>query len=290
MTDNNRDNTKRIRITLYSKERYEKTGNGAYVRSITTNGKTKDELDHMVELIKKENALANARYESRRGESKANMLSLEPVSDGSHIKPPLILDEGTGNTTAIFGSSKTGKTTLMMKLYENYYDPKLSLATLFALNPQIDLYKSQKHIIKCPYVNKNTANYVDWLRKINKDNQNKYNFLVMFDDFIEVRNNSVVNNLILTYRNSNISSIICLQYINLLNKMSRSNVNNVFLFRMNSDEAIEVAVRTYCTTIFNKQKISDHMGFYKDLTQDHHYIYIHPSTGQYYFSKYNKWF
>ncbi len=290
MTDKIDNSIKRIRISLYSKERYEKTGKGAYIRSIPVTGKTDDEIKHQIELIKKDNALKNARYESRRGESKVNLLTMEPIADSSKVKPPLILDEGTGNTAVIFGSSKTGKTTLMMKLYEIYFNPKRSLATLFALNPQIQLYKSQKYLIKCPYVNKNTTGYVDWLRKINKDNDNKYDFLVMFDDFIEVRNNSVINNLILTYRNSNISSIICLQYINLLNKMSRSNVNNVFLFRMNSDEAIEVAVRTYCITIFNKLKVSNHMNFYKELTDSHHYIYIHPSSGQYYFSKFNKWF
>lgn len=201
-------------------------------------------------------------------------------------------DHNTGNTFVLFGASKSGKTTLMMKLYNKHfptYKPlKMMLTTLFAMNPQIPLYGTgvgAKYLIKCPYLNDNSSAYIDWQRRLNKMNDNKYTFLNMFDDFIGVRHESIVNNLILTYRNSNMSAIICLQYVNLLSKAARSNINNIFLMHMNTDESIDVVIKAYLGSIIKRGRIDNPIQWYRDITADHNYIYINPLHSFIYISK-----
>ena len=72
----------------------------------------------------------------------------------------------------------------------------------------------------------------------NKTN-NAYEFLIMIDDCINLRFNSILNNLVLVLRNSNFSSIISIQYDKILSKQARSSVNNVICGGLNTDESIE---------------------------------------------------
>ena len=279
---------KYIQVQTYDAEKYATKGLGSVLHRVRVDDKTEEELEQITKKIKNEQKLKNAEYKVNKNKETIRAQNKEPRV--SSDKPPLKLDEKTGNTTIIFGSSKTGKSTLMMKLYKAYYDAAMTITVLFAMNPQIEIYKDKK-IVSCPVMNENSADLIDWERKLNKKNHNKFNFLNMIDDFIELRTNQLVNNLILTYRNSNISSIICLQYVNLLSKQARANVNNIFLFRFNSDEAVEVAVKCYCQAIFVKIGIhkDNHIAYYKEMTDEHNYIYHHPMSGSYYFSKLDKW-
>ena len=104
----------------------------------------------------------------------------------------------------------------------------------------------------------------------------------IFDDVISVRNNVLLENLILTYRNSNMSSIISLQYSNLLSKCSRANCNNVLAFGFNTDESIEVVIKTFLLGYLkskNITKMPDMINWYKNMTKDHSFIYIKPADG-----------
>lgn len=284
------EHKKYLTIQTYDKQKYKERGNGSVIHRILVNGRTREEIEQIEKDIREKQREKNLLYQARGAES--IMMKDKPVINMTY-ENPLILDENTGNTTVLFGSSKTGKSTLMMKLYRDYYDEKKTLTTLFAMNPQIDLYgKKDKYLIKCPYLNKNTLKYIDWQRLLNISENNKYNFLNLFDDFIDVRYNSLINNLILTYRNSNVSSMLCLQYVNLLSKQARANVNNIFLFRINSDESIEVAIKVYLYSLFNRLGVDkdSHITYYKKLTDGHNYIYIHPASNRAYFSISNQWY
>ena len=84
-------------------------------------------------------------------------------------------------------------------------------------------------------------------------------------------------------RNSNISTIICLQYVNTLSKAARSNVNNVLLFGQNTDEAAEVCINVYLRTWFKKQGVHglvDQISEFHRLTLDHGFFHVHPATGK----------
>jgi hypothetical protein len=309
-----------IDINLYSSENY-RTGKSGLVRKrVNVDGLSEEEIKKIVDKLKKEQKIKNATYNASYNKSlksksgiDANMIDwmggtspeiMEeyPIVSHTNLEIPKkqkfypLFDKDTGNTFCLFGASKSGKTTFMMKLYNKYFPEhflpkKKLLTTLFAMNSQIPLYDTDdKLIIKCDKIDTNVESYIDWQRKINKKNDNCFSFLNMFDDFIEIRHNTMLNNLILTYRNSNMSSIICLQYINLLSKQARSNINNVFLFKMNTDESIDVCLKVYLSSFIKKQNIEDQFNWYKSMTQDHNFIYIHPAKGRIFISKLGYWY
>lgn len=299
-----------VRIALYSAEAYAKGMPQNNSIHFDATGKTEEEIE---EIIREERAKQRELNQKFRKDHPKSAPGRKPKELGiigptgrrmaaelrkknleSIFRPKF--DEDTGNTFVLFGASKSGKTTLMMKIYNDYWPEylaqKKTLTTLFAMNPQIPLYKSGKYIIKCP-VNPmldsmNIEGYIDWQRRINKSNDNKFCFLNMFDDWIDVRHKTILNNLLLTYRNSMISSVICLQYVNLLSKSARSNVNNIFLLHMNTDESIEVAVKAYLAALLKKigiPTLQDQVQYYRDMTTNYNYIYIHPVSGCVYISK-----
>lgn len=194
----------------------------------------------------------------------------------------LDLDKGTGNTLLLLGASKQGKSCLLMYLFRKYYNTKNYIATLFTISSQINVYKDldgKDYLIRVPCFNNEGKKLIRMAKSLNTKTNNKYNFVFMFDDIITAKHAAIIQELFLTYRNSNISCIISLQYGFLLSKQSRSNVNNICLFRFLSDESIEVVVRTYLQAWFRKIGIhnrEDQMNVYKELTKDHQFLYLNP--------------
>ena len=182
----------------------------------------------------------------------------------------LRLDQKTGNSTVLFGASKSGKSTLLMYLYRKYYEK--TVAVLFTESPQIQLYQRHHKLV--------VANdfYPDVVRdahKINKNTKNKYPFTFLVDDIVDQKDNMILRKMILVLRNSNISSLVSLQAPTLLHKQNRGSVNNYVFFRFNTDEQTEVIIRTFLMSHLPgnmEQKIKT----YKTMTADHGFIYYDP--------------
>lgn len=284
--------TKSMSVLLYDAEKYHNTKRGAVTKHIKIEDKTAKELDEIAARLRAEQKAKNREFKKTKLKQQSGQLAatldIPPPVATQPEQLKIEFDKSTGNTFVLFGASKSGKTTLMMKLYNEYFPEftphKMLLSTLFAMNSQLPIY-DHKYLLKCSHMNENTSNYIDWQRKTNKINNNKFMFLNMFDDFIDVRYTAIVNNLILTYRNSNMNAIICLQYVNLLSKAARSNVNNVFLLHMNTDESIEVCIKVYLTGLLKKLNVVDPIQWYRSMTDNHNYIYIHTLSGKVYISK-----
>ena len=209
--------------------------------------------------------------------------------EGRNVDPPartpfhLQLDEGTGNTVFIVGSSKQGKSTLLMHIYDKYYAREKDLISiLWTANPHIPLYKHHDKLIVSGVWNKEAEEIIQEEKKIQTKTKNKYQFLNMFDDVINVRNNVLMDNLVMTYRNAKMSSIISLQYSNLMSKCCRANVNGICAFGFNTDEAILVIIKTFLSGFLRKLGVrdeTDQINFYREATKDHSFIYIQPSAG-----------
>lgn len=202
-----------------------------------------------------------------------------PISSSIHIK----LDHRTGNTIAIFGSSKRGKTTLMMKLYKKYFKSKDSINTLFSGNPQLKIYKGDSKLLVTHGFNNHHADYIRLQHYVNVETNNEYKFVNLFDDIIDQKHAPVINNMMLTYRNSNISLIMALQYVYLLSKQNRANVNHIFVFGMNSYEDQKNIVDTILKPYFIEMGILDtdsQIRFFRLVTQDHAFIYIDCQRAQ----------
>ena len=191
----------------------------------------------------------------------------------------LHLDGHTGNTIFAVGSSKRGKSTAIMKIYDDYFggaDRKFC-SILWSANPQATPYRGHSKLIKAVWGNgKEGETLIKEQKKIQVGTNNEYKFLNIFDDVLHMRTSKLMDNLIMTYRNSKMSTIVSMQYSNMLQKCARANINHVLLFGMNTDEAIEVMVKTYLQGYLKKNqicKIPDAINWYKAVTADHGFIH-----------------
>jgi len=184
----------------------------------------------------------------------------------------LDLDKDTGNTTVIYGSSKRGKSTLLMHLYKKYYEDYISL--LFGENLQKDLYNDPKH--KLIKINHFVPDLIEMTKVINGKTKNKYPFVIMLDDIIDQKMNKILMKLILSYRNSNISTVVSLQNVMLFKKENRTNVNNIIFFGFNEDRDIEDVIKRYFNSYLKNMKIEEKILWYKENTQNHKFIYYNP--------------
>lgn len=191
--------------------------------------------------------------------------------------PPIIIDEGTGTSLLILGSSKSGKTTLVCELVKMFYDGPDFITTLFAANPQIEEYSNFERVLLAEGFTRDHEAYIKSQQYVNKKTDNKYPFCNVFDDQIDLRDSKLLANLILSFRNSMMSSIVCLQGAKILKPTCRSNMNNLICMWFNSEEMIQQVLQIFIGDYFNRIGIprSNHVTAYRSFTRNHGYLYLH---------------
>jgi GTPase SAR1 family protein len=268
------------RVALYSAET--KKTKITYVKR--ANFQSDDEFSAYIAKIKEDNKLANKLFKEKTAREKiANVLAftadvMAPLAINA-VPLQLNLDQDTGNTIVIYGSSKRGKTTLMMHLYNTYYLPKSKefVSTLFSGNPQLKMYRADKKLLISYGFSSESAHYIMMQHYLNTKTKNHYKFLNLFDDIIDQKHAPIIGKLILTYRNANISSIICLQYVYLLSKANRSSVNHTFVFGSNTAEDEKNIIDTLLKPYLLQQglkSLAEQLAFYRAATKDHGFIYL----------------
>lgn len=291
------DKLKYKTIGLYDARKNAETGSGYRGTTIKIEGLSETELKRRITEIKSKQKKLNDEY---RAEKKAKLIASRPkppidvmIENASLISRDIFkvhkgltlkLDPRTGNTTFLLGSSKAGKSTALMKIYDKYYAKKKYISILFSINKHIRVYKGHKFLLRCPSFNKDAEKIVLMGKYINSKCRNKYSFVNIFDDMIDTGHNKLLNNMILTYRNSNISSLISLQYTYLLSKKARSNINNILLFHFNTDEGRKTVVETFLRATFAKmgyKTMNEQINLYKKLTSNYQFIYLHPASGHF---------
>lgn len=249
------------------------------------------ELEQYIKELKQYHKDKNKRHRESEIDSRLEKVGMpqKPKENPSHYANirfkediNLKLDRNTGNSTIILGSSKRGKSTVLMYLYEKYYaHDKNFISTLFSINAHIDLYKNHKNLLKCNTFNDKAETYVQMEKYINSKTDNKYKFVNMFDDIIDQKYNKLINEMVLTYRNSNLSTLMCLQYVYLASKMIRANVNNILIFGFNN-YAVELdAVKSYLKPYFVRMGLKteeEQIDFFHHVTNNHGFFYLHPAS------------
>lgn len=224
----------------------------------------------------------------------------------------IIYNKGTDTTTvAILGSSfAAGKTTIMMNaifplFYGKYNKSKkkdigskkvhspasLSLnqkpvkeiryvCTLFSVNTHIDAYKGYSDFVKVNGFGCEQQDMIRQMHTINVKTDNKYRFALFFDDILDTRHSILLDNCFLTYRNAEISTCLCTQYLMLLNKKTRGNVQNLIFCKFLSDEMIESAVNIYLKSYFKQLGVpkEDWIIFYRVMTDKFSFIHLHQAS------------
>jgi hypothetical protein len=241
-----------------------------------TTGSVKNEIkeekkDQGGELKKMEAVAANGlvamAVQPRSYKTIAPPMDMSTVAYSNDIT--LKLDPKTGNSTVIFGSSKSGKSTTLMYLYHKYYVKTISV--LFTESPQIKLYRAGKLLIANDFYPK----IVTDMHKINKRCKNKYEFTCLLDDIVTAKHNDTLRKMVLVLRNSKISSVVSLQDCKLLSKANRGSVNNYIFMHFNTPEIIEEVIRMFLMTHL-PGPMEAKIRTYQMLTSNHGMIYYNP--------------
>lgn len=167
--------------------------------------------------------------------------SIIPKGDDEISKYPrrLLAPQESGTTTLIIGSSYTGKSYLLsqeislLKPYEYdlilIFTESLHVPEIAKLNERPDVVVKEGFDERIPL----------FLKNLNSKLGNRFRFLLVLDDIISEKSNrqSVLGAMLTTFRNSNISSCVLIQYPTLISKESRSNFHQLVLTGMRSLES-----------------------------------------------------
>ena len=182
--------------------------------------------------------------------------------------------ETGGMTIAMIGSTRSGKTTLLKHTLKKYFDDHIGVLMTPSLHAPV--YSDVKGISKAPdYL----PTIIHEMYAINKKTENKYPFLVVLDDVVTAKFDKTLMKSFTIYRNSGITTIMCVQNPIILNSVTRGNINAVLLGYLNSDEACEKVIRMFCYTAIPGKNIEEKIHEYKRLTQGHHWLYLDHLEG-----------
>lgn len=183
-----------------------------------------------------------------------------------------------GISIALIGSTKSGKTIMIQYLYENYFKDNY-INVLFTNSLQSDKYKKLKKDAVCS--DEYQEDIIQECYQINKKTKNKYSFNFIIDDVIDEKNAESMKKLLLIYRNSNMSCIIAGQGGKIINARGRSNINYMCFFKLNTDKEIEDTIKEYLQSYMPRElRMVDKIKKYRQLTDDHYFIFLNTLDGQ----------
>ena len=172
---------------------------------------------------------------------------------------------------AIIGSSKSGKTTFLKYLLKDVFEEDIKI--IHTQSPQAEIYNSlKKGAVFCPaYI----PDIIKTTYLINKHTKNHYSFCHIIDDVVGVQHDKQMTKLLCSLRNSNISGICCGQDLTLLSSTGRANVNNICLFKQNTDNRVEDNIKNFLRSYFPRYlSLEEKITLYKRLTDDHCFLFI----------------
>lgn len=186
-----------------------------------------------------------------------------------------------GCSILLAGSTRSGKSTALGHILHKYFSKYISV--LMTHSPQADIYKD----IDCLQAPNYYPAVIRDMAYINKKTENKYDFLAILDDVVTgIKHDKEILKMLTIYRNSNCSTIMCIQALTLMNSAGRTNVNFVVLFKFNSDAEIERAVKMYLGSYFPKDmKLLEKMRLYREMTENHYCFIVDNLNGRVFRSK-----
>lgn len=143
----------------------------------------------------------------------------------------------SGTTTLLLGGSMTAKTSLivqstknLLRMYPGRFDAIVLMTESINSDPLQDL---PSEVIRLPcYV----PEILQLMIKINNATNNRYGFLVILDDCLQLRGKDITK-AINIWRNSGLSTIISVQSPMFVNPSMRASFHNVFITGARTSEA-----------------------------------------------------
>jgi len=191
-------------------------------------------------------------------------------------------DPKFGVSFVLCGSTRSGKTTILNYLYKTYFKDHISVLMSNSLNS--DAYDMLKK--SCAISDFYHPEILKEMYKINHATKNHYEFFAIIDDVPDKREDPEMKRLMCIYRNSRISSIVCAQTATMINKMARSNINYVFLGRMNSSSEIDRNIKDYLQGhLPSTLKMTEKIKLYKEWTSNYQWIVLDQINGTMFLTK-----
>ena len=155
-------------------------------------------------------------------------------------KSMFAMEEESANTKAFLAPSFSGKTTLMVselnKLSRTELEEYDKIILFTESTSSAPLQKLSRDVrAKMMIYDRFVPQFVKLLKKINTVTHNKFRFLLLLDDCIDLKGGILIK-LILTLRNVNISTVICIQYSKLLSRSQRQSIHDYYLMNMKLED------------------------------------------------------
>jgi len=180
-------------------------------------------------------------------------------------------DKNNGVTMIILGSSGCGKSTMIKKiLLEECYDgekkDKDYIVAIYTQSAKSDAFDD---LPKTVLVDKSGLDEeaIKLAYQMNMHYDKKYNFVYILDVVIHIRYKKQLEQMFLTMRNMNLTSIVSLQYPKLIPPSIRISVYFTFCFCMNNQEGIEQIVRGWLAGYLEGKNIREKMQAYREWTE-----------------------
>lgn len=159
-----------------------------------------------------------------------------------------------GVTCSLMGSSGCGKSTVLKKIFiDGLYSDNAQKELPKDERQQyvVSLFTESEHSDALEEMPKDITVFpkgidihaINWGYRTNSRYDKKYNFVNISDDCIHIRYSKMVEKMFLTMRNTNITSVVSLQYPKLIPLSVRTSVYFSFCFLFNNEEGIEQVVR-----------------------------------------------
>lgn len=149
-------------------------------------------------------------------------------------------EEESANTKVFLAPSFSGKTTLMVEELNKLtpkelaeYDKILLFTESTASAPLKKLDKKVR--AKMMIYDRFVPQFVKILKKINTVTKNRYRFLLLLDDCLNLQGGILIK-LILTLRNANISTVISIQYSKLLSRSQRQSIHDYYILNLKLED------------------------------------------------------
>lgn len=148
------------------------------------------------------------------------------------------LEDGSGVTFGVFGASKSGKSTLLVEILNKVFDKDYK-TNKPEKKPIVIFFTGSKNAKPLKKLSKDVVRFNEGSfpkmrtavirHQKNWDNNNR--FMIVYDDVLDIHDDKTVNSLILTDRNSDVSSIVASQYHRMVHPKMRTSVNFLLLLR-----------------------------------------------------------